>query len=177
MSDVLHVVNAGSSSIKFSAFLEQGETLELLLKGQVEGFIPRLVSRLRMRRAPSSANGSGPTAKSSAMMAPFRLSPRFCAGSRPGHRIVHGGLDFAEPVLLDAGIVERLEKFIPQAPLHQPHNLAPIRLLLAITGLAAGGLLRHRLSSQSAGGGSSFRVAARNHRARRAPLRLSRPLL
>lgn len=48
-----------------------------------------------------------------------------------GHRVVHGGLDYAAPVRLTAEIVANLEQFIPLAPLHQPHNLKPIRLLLA----------------------------------------------
>ncbi len=48
-----------------------------------------------------------------------------------GHRVVHGGLDYSAPVLLSPEILERLERFVPLAPLHQPHNLAPIRMLLA----------------------------------------------
>ena len=47
-----------------------------------------------------------------------------------GHRVVHGGLEYTQPVRLDAGVLQALEKFVPLAPLHQPHNLAPIRLLL-----------------------------------------------
>jgi acetate kinase len=44
---------------------------------------------------------------------------------------VHGGVEYAAPVRLTAEIVKDLEQFIPLAPLHQPHNLTPIRLLLA----------------------------------------------
>ena len=54
--------------------------------------------------------------------------------SRPiavGHRVVHGGPDYDRPVLIDHGVVARLERFVALAPLHQPHNLAPIRSLLA----------------------------------------------
>jgi len=47
-----------------------------------------------------------------------------------GHRVVHGGPDYDRPVLIDHGVVARLERFIALAPLHQPHNLAPIRSLL-----------------------------------------------
>jgi acetate kinase len=47
-----------------------------------------------------------------------------------GHRVVHGGLEYSKPVRVDAGIVAALEKYIPLAPLHQPHNLAPIKALL-----------------------------------------------
>ena len=48
-----------------------------------------------------------------------------------GHRVVHGGPHYAKPVLIDHGVVSRLERFVSLAPLHQPHNLAPIRSLLA----------------------------------------------
>jgi len=48
-----------------------------------------------------------------------------------GHRVVHGGLEYALPVCVDASVLSALEKYIPLAPLHQPHNLAPIRALLA----------------------------------------------
>ncbi len=43
---------------------------------------------------------------------------------------MHGGLEYSHPVRLDAAVLAALEKYIPLAPLHQPHNLAPIRALL-----------------------------------------------
>ena len=47
-----------------------------------------------------------------------------------GHRVVHGGPDYDRPVLIDHGVVARLERLVPLAPLHQPHNLAPIKSIL-----------------------------------------------
>src|SRR4030095_16135765 len=47
-----------------------------------------------------------------------------------GHRVVHGGLDYTGPVRVDAETLKALERLIPLAPLHQPHNLSPIALLL-----------------------------------------------
>jgi acetate kinase len=47
-----------------------------------------------------------------------------------GHRVVHGGPDYANPVLIDHGVVGRLERYVSLAPLHQPHNLAPIKTIL-----------------------------------------------
>jgi acetate kinase len=44
--------------------------------------------------------------------------------------VVHGGLVYTQPVRVDAAVVRSLEQFVPLAPLHQPHNLTPIRLLL-----------------------------------------------
>jgi acetate kinase len=47
--------------------------------------------------------------------------------------VVHGGSDYSAPVRIDRDVVVQLEKLIPLAPLHQPHNLAPIRILMART--------------------------------------------
>src|SRR4029079_2408860 len=47
------------------------------------------------------------------------------------HGLVHGGPDYDQPVLIDHNVVSRLERHSTLAPLHQPHNLAPIRTLLA----------------------------------------------
>ena len=44
--------------------------------------------------------------------------------------MVHGGVDYAAPVRIDREVVAQLETLVPLAPLHQPHNLAPIRSLL-----------------------------------------------
>ncbi|WP_113912421.1 acetate/propionate family kinase [Roseovarius dicentrarchi] len=43
------------------------------------------------------------------------------------HRIVHGGAQFAAPVVIDDTILEQLQKLAQLAPSHQPHNLRPIR--------------------------------------------------
>lgn len=45
------------------------------------------------------------------------------------HRIVHGGRDNAEPVLLDNSVQDHLTKLKPLAPSHQPHNLRTVRRL------------------------------------------------
>jgi len=44
--------------------------------------------------------------------------------------VVHGGLEYSLPTLVRAQVIAKLEKFVPLAPLHQPHNLAPIRAVL-----------------------------------------------
>jgi acetate kinase len=46
-----------------------------------------------------------------------------------GHRVVHGGEEFAAPVRVDAAVLTKLAKLVPLAPLHQPHNLAPIEAI------------------------------------------------
>jgi len=47
-----------------------------------------------------------------------------------GHRVVHGGQHYSAPILIDAKVLAELEDLVPLAPLHQPHNLAAIRVLL-----------------------------------------------
>ena len=48
-----------------------------------------------------------------------------------GHRVVHGGVSYDAPAIVDAGVIDALDRLTPLAPLHQPHNLAPIRAILA----------------------------------------------
>ena len=138
MSDAILVVNAGSSSIKFSLFLERGEALDPLLGGQIESLYT--APRFKAKDAAGAVLGEQQWAQGEtlghdgaiAYLAGFlreRLGEHRLAAV--GHRVVHGGLDYAAPVRLTAEIVGHLERFIPLAPLHQPHNLKPIRLLLA----------------------------------------------
>jgi acetate kinase len=47
-----------------------------------------------------------------------------------GHRVVHGGTQYLEPARVNQRVLTDLEKLIPLAPLHQPHNLAPIKIVL-----------------------------------------------
>ncbi len=58
----------------------------------------------------------------------MRQGPRRLVGV--GHRVVHGGREYTAPVRVEANTLKALERFIPLAPLHQPHNLSPIALLL-----------------------------------------------
>jgi acetate kinase len=136
--DTILVVNAGSSSVKFQIFSVEGEgRLRRLIKGQMDGIgsRPRLRASgadsdpLADRAYPIESVPDVPAAMGIAggwLRDELRISPMAV-----GHRVVHGGPDYDRPVLIDHGVVARLERFIPLAPLHQPHNLAPIRSLLA----------------------------------------------
>jgi len=46
-----------------------------------------------------------------------------------GHRVVHGGVMFTEPTVIDERVIRQLESLVPLAPLHQPHNILPIKIL------------------------------------------------
>jgi len=135
--DTILVVNAGSSSVKFQIFMVEGEgRLRRQIKGQVDGIGSR--PRLRAsdgngdpmadRAYPIEAVPDVPAAMAIAggwLRDDLRISP-----IAVGHRVVHGGPDYDRPVLIDHGVVARLERFVSLAPLHQPHNLAPIRTIL-----------------------------------------------
>jgi acetate kinase len=135
--EAILVVNAGSSSVKFQVFGVKGlNTLDRLVKGEFDG----IGSRPRLR-------AQGPNAS-------FLIDQTYTPESVPdvgaalrtagswlkdtqnfdliavGHRVVHGGPEYDRPIQVDRKVVEKLARYIPLAPLHQPNNLAPIRTLL-----------------------------------------------
>jgi acetate kinase len=136
--DTILVVNAGSSSVKFRIYsIENEGMLRQQLKGQIDGIgsRPRLRASgiegdpLADRAYPIDAVPDVPAAMD---IAGAWLRDELCI--RPiavGHRVVHGGPDYDRPIQVDHGVVTRLERFVALAPLHQPHNLAPIRSILA----------------------------------------------
>jgi acetate kinase len=140
MEKVILVLNAGSSSLKFSLFADHPGEPELRLHGQIEGLgtAPHFVARnttgktLGEQHWPEGADlgHNGAALHLVEFLRGFRDRYQLIA---MGHRVVHGGQEFSAPTLVDAGILERLAQFNPLAPLHQPHNLAAIR---AIAGLA-----------------------------------------
>ena len=137
MADAIVVLNAGSSSLKFSLFVARGNELEFRLRGQIEGLFtaPRFVAK--------DADASVVAEKSwgegvrlgheGALEHLLGVLREHNAGDRligVGHRVVHGGPAYDRPLRVDAQTLDALRAFEPLAPLHQPHNLAPIRALL-----------------------------------------------
>ncbi len=138
MADAIVVLNAGSSSIKYSVFRLEDDSPALALRGQIEGIYTaaRFVARNPDGATILTRNwdGEGPLGHDGAIRFLLDYLHGELAGHRllaVGHRVVHGGTDYDHPVRLDSTLVEHLERFIPLAPLHQPHNLAAIRALLA----------------------------------------------
>ena len=137
MGDAIAVVNAGSSSIKFSLFAERGRDLARLCDGQVEEIYtaPRFEAfdargeRLDERRWPDGT-ALGHDGALSHVVAFVREHLGDHALRAVGHRVVHGGLAYTTPVCVDADVLADLERLNPLAPLHQPHNLSAIRTLL-----------------------------------------------
>jgi acetate kinase len=134
MPPSLLVLNAGSSSLKFAAYAAVGDRPALLCAGQVEGL--GAAPRFRARGPGGEAladrrweGGGAPATHEEALATVIAWLPQVL-GPRPplaiGHRVVHGGAEFAAPVRLSPPVMERLRALIPLAPLHQPHNLAGI---------------------------------------------------
>jgi acetate kinase len=138
MTETILVVNAGSSSIKFQLF-EVGarDRLKRRFKGQIEGIgtHPRLLAKspegkLLVDETWTAAEVTSVPAALDKVIGFLR--PQI-GGKLPvvvGHRVVHGGPDYSAPTIVSELVLDRLARFVPLAPLHQPNNLAPIRAIL-----------------------------------------------
>lgn len=138
MTNILLIINSGSSSVKFQIF-KNAQDLALLGHGKIYnlGTVPAF-------SAINTSSPANPTTKQLAknyshtqaihlildwikeQQQPWNLSAA-------AHRIVHGGSLFTKSVIINAGILQQLKQFNSLAPLHQPHNLAAIEILSKIS--------------------------------------------
>ena len=134
MDDAIVVVNAGSSSIKF-AIHDAEAPFEAQLRGLIEGIGTDPHLRLRDAGGATKLERRWPKSgfdHAAAVGEILALGPEIMAGKRAlaiGHRVVHGGVKYGRPVVVDPAVIADLDTLCPLAPLHQPHNLAPIRAL------------------------------------------------
>jgi acetate kinase len=134
MDGIILVLNAGSSSLKFAAFEAADGGLTPRNAGQVEGIgaAPRFTAKdgAGKKIAEQTWQGGGAPANHAAALNEIIAWLEGTLQGRPviavGHRVVHGGPDFAAPMLIDLGVMAELQDLVPLAPLHQPHNLAGI---------------------------------------------------
>jgi acetate kinase len=131
MSGCIAVINAGSSSIKFALYEAEGAQ-DLLFRGQIQqiGVSPALEvvnakkqSVAAMRWQPDGFDHRIATQEI------LKTAVELLRGERVvgvGHRVVHGGTKYAEPIRVNGEVMAALTKLTPLAPLHQPHNLSPI---------------------------------------------------
>jgi len=145
MSDAILVLNAGSSSIKFALFeypRDAGDRRRIdrraALSGQIDG-IGAAGTRLTAHAAAGKLLADQALSDSlrsnegqhrhalNFLLDWLKVHDNGMTVRAVGHRVVHGAEKYVQPILLDAAIRADLARFIPLAPLHQPHNLDAIR--------------------------------------------------
>jgi acetate kinase len=133
MDDFALVLNAGSSSLKFSVFQRPDEQKwRLAARGQVEGIgtSPRLSAvdadghKLADEKLASWVQSGRDAIDVLALWLRSNYGGSKVAGV--GHRVVHGGANFTRPVVITKEVLAELHQLVPLAPLHQPYNLAAI---------------------------------------------------
>lgn len=125
----LLTLNSGSSSIKFAVYLQKEEQLHEVASGQVDALGPKasLIFKESGVRHQTEIGKADHLLGLKAILEALKpvLGGEYIAGV--GHRIVHGGTLYAEPILLIGAVLRALDDLSPLAPLHQPPNLAGVK--------------------------------------------------
>src|SRR5678815_663705 len=112
MSRQIAVINAGSSSIKFAVFNEGGRDQELMFRGQIENI--GVAPKLHVEKPDGE-----------------KLVENEWGAKDLDHRLIHGGTQFTGPTAVTMDLIKSLKSLIPLAPLHQPHNVAPMEAIMS----------------------------------------------
>ena len=128
------VLNAGSSSLKFSVYKRRDDQdWRLSSRGQIEGIgtSPRIAAKDAEGRVVIDRQAAGEVqdirTALGALAAWLGSEYRSAKVLGVGHRVVHGGSRFDGPVVITPEVLAELRGLVPLAPLHQPHNLASRR--------------------------------------------------
>ncbi len=186
MADAIAVLNAGSSSLKFSVFAERGAEFELHRaragRRAVHGAAFHRQGRRRRKLLDEKSWGAGVTAwprwrtRASGRVPARRVRRASPVRRRPPRGARRTRIRAAGPARCDdPGGARKVHPARAAAPASQPGPDQGAPRALAAT--PAGGLLRHGVSPRRACGGTGVRAAQGDHRPRRAPLRLSRALV
>jgi len=139
MAGTILCLNAGSSSLKFALFRTGGGAeMTPVAQGKIEGIglEPHLIVHdasgkvTAERRWTCEDQATHETLLEGLLDQIDKDVGRDLIGV--GHRVVHGGTAFSAPVRIAGDVLDRLDALCPLAPLHQPHNLSPIRAVLAL---------------------------------------------
>ncbi|MEJ8652894.1 acetate kinase [Streptomyces sp. MS1.AVA.3] len=133
------VLNSGSSSVKYQ-LIDMNDGTRLAV-----GLVERIGEQAsRLAHTPLAAGGDkreteGAIADHDAALKAVAAelaadglgldSPQLAA---IGHRVVHGGLKFTEPTVIDDAVLKEIERLVPVAPLHNPANITGIRTAQAM---------------------------------------------
>jgi acetate kinase len=148
MADAVLTVNAGSSSIKFAVFDTSSAGLRAvshgpagvraMSHGQIEGIGETPHFTARDAAGASIAEHRWPDGEHQSHEELFGVLLDWVDGHlgrdaviAVGHRVVHGGPRFDRPMRVTGKLLRALDALSPLAPLHQPHNLSPIRAIAA----------------------------------------------
>jgi len=133
MKDGILVINAGSSSVKFSLFLRHaGQDPDLVSVGQVEGINahPHFIVKSPDGEVLAEKKWEDGQVTRDGLFEHLLDWVESHLGDAKlvaaGHRVVHGGMHHAKPVRITETLIQELQDLIPLAPLHQPHNISPI---------------------------------------------------
>lgn len=125
MTSIL-TLNAGSSSLKFAVY----QSGACAASGQVEQLGPAAI--LKLDKGGKRELGATDHARAlSEILTEIGHVTDGAPVNAVGHRIVHGGVDFSEPMRLTETVIQKLKLLIPLAPLHQPHNLESVKAAIA----------------------------------------------
>ncbi|MET0218096.1 MAG: acetate/propionate family kinase [Burkholderiales bacterium] len=135
MLDAILVLNAGSSSLKFTLFsIHEDSNLVPELRGQIEGIGTAPQFKAKDEHGKVVGNEELSKTEHATQTACLNFFGKWLRGQlgdlqvkAVGHRVVHGGMDFAAPVMVSEDVLEKLDALVPLAPLHQPHNVGAIR--------------------------------------------------
>ena len=133
MADYAVVLNAGSSSLKFSIYSHSDTSAwKVEVRGQIDGIgsTPRFTaSDAAGARLADQTLERGVDARGAFDALADWLRSRYGGNARVlgvGHRVVHGGAKYAQPTIVTPQVMTDLGALVPLAPLHQPYNLAAI---------------------------------------------------
>jgi acetate kinase len=136
MTDAVLTINAGSSSIKFALFeIDDDDPPTLASRGEIETIesAPHFIARDARGEVSTERRWSQDQTNFQTLVEKVIGWAEGHLGGDAlravGHRVVHGGTRFDGPCVVTPGILDELDALTPLAPLHQPHNLAPIRAI------------------------------------------------
>ena len=134
------MINSGSSSIKFAVFNDAN--LSELVKGQIDGIGSHASFKakspdLRIQETITWPQELAPQDHGAALKIILEWLHHVLSYAHiqaVGHRVVHGGAIYLEPVLINDSVIHELESFYALAPLHEPHNIAGIKAAREVFG-------------------------------------------
>ncbi len=136
MPEAILTLNAGSSSIKFALYECPAGARRLVSRGAIEGIgaAPTFTALAPDGTVLEDQHwATGTHLDHEDLLEPLLTWVTSHLGEENlvavGHRIVHGGSDFHSPTRIDDTVLAALEKLVPLAPLHQPHNIAAVRAI------------------------------------------------